>query len=235
MQTFFTIRRWYWHIVLEYVSRLLTAECRGIPTMVQAGSTYSHKIVVSHKGKCQGKDKGCIHPGHLKWQKKGWDHNDYTTWKAHLKKEDMHAVQRPGYPQSTAIRGVPLGRTPEERAAHRAAGRRRRQRNASPGEELQESDPCDATEEMRSDDSQADDIASPAQPRGDHARHFVDAHASPDYVTVPVVNKPLPQHVLGPQLPMLTVDQHETTMGYRSSSFYYLMKVRSKVRVHYNL
>ena len=204
--------------------------------MVQAGSTHSHKVVVSHKGKCQGKGKGCIHPGHLKWQKKGWDHNDHITWQAHINREDIHAMQRPGYPHSTAIRGVPLGHTPEQRAALRAAGRRRRQRNASPGEELEESDPCDATEELRSDDSQADDDddAWPAQPEGDNVRRLVDAHASPDFVTVPVVKKPLPQRVLGPPPPRRTVDQHEMAMGYRGSSFYYLMRV-SKVGVHYEV
>lgn len=90
---------------------------RGLPSHIRLGTDFRFRIVVSHLGKCQGKvSKGCFHGGHLGWQKKKNDCKDRDTWAIPSKRHGINALQRPGYIQSTCLRGFPLGRTKEEKA-----------------------------------------------------------------------------------------------------------------------
>jgi len=61
-------------------------------------------FVAAHIGKCQGKAKDCIHPGHICWRLKRKDIHDKNTWKA-TKSLQSGALVRATYPKSTAIRG----------------------------------------------------------------------------------------------------------------------------------
>ena len=225
--------------VYEYVSRILCA-ARGIPKFVLKGGSATHRVVASHIGKCQGKRKDCCNIGHSKWQKAKRDRKDRTEWNNRQKRArreaEMCALQRPGFPLSTSVRGVPLGRTQEEKDALEASADKSRLRGyarpshpsaggeESEGNDSHNTDPYVVDREFSSGDGDA------STSNDDYDKHpFVDDAAVDDEADVlKAVGKPTSKssgRSRGTRVrPARDLDTHERQAGFLGSSYLFLLK-----------
>ena len=224
----------------EYVSRILCA-ARGIPKFVLKGGSATHRVVASHVGKCQGKRKDCCNIGHSKWQKAKRDRKDRTEWNNRQKRArreaEMCALQRPGFPLSTSVRGVPLGRTREEKDALEASADKSRlrgyARSSHPGAGVEESEGDDSHNiDPYVVDNEFSSEEGDASSNDDKEQHpFVDDAAVDDEADVlKAVGKTTSKgkssgRARGTRVrPARDLDTHERQAGFLGSSYLFLLK-----------
>jgi hypothetical protein len=149
----------------------------------------------------------------------------------------MCALQRPGFPLSTSVRGVPLGRTREEKDALEASADKSRLRgyarpshpgaggDESEGDDSHNTDPYVVDKEFSSEEGDASSI-------DDRDKHpFVDDAAIDDEADVlKAVGKPTSKGISSGRArgtrvrPARDLDTHERQAGFLGSSYLFLLK-----------